>query len=83
MNVWGVGVGPHFYVSSSSAPRWAQAIARDPLVRLRVGGRIYPLSAALVTDAAETEAVVAAYIAKYDVDPAEEQVSAMFRLSAR
>ncbi len=83
VNVWGVGVGRHFYLGSSSAPKWTRAMEEDPLVRLRVAGRIYPLSAALVTDTAEIDAVVAAYVAKYDVDPAEEQVAAMFRLSAR
>lgn len=83
VNVWGVGIGPHFYVSSTSAPSWTRAMAEDPLVRLRIAGRIYPLSAARVADDAELDAVVAAYVAKYDVDPEEEQVAAVFRLSAR
>ena len=85
VNVWGVGVGAYFYVATDSATTWAQAMAEDPRVRLRVAERVYPLSASRVADAAELDAVVAAYVAKYDLDADDDfpRNVAVFRLAAR
>ena len=85
VNLWGVRFGPHYYVSSSSGADWVTMLADEPSVRLRVAGRVYPLSASAVTDATELEAVLAAYVAKYDVDPNEDfpPSVAVFRLGPR
>ena len=85
VNLWGVRVGPHYYVSSSSGADWVTMVANDPSVRLRIAGRVYPLTASAVTDAAELDAVLAAYVAKYDVDPNEDFPPnvAVFRLGPR
>ena len=34
VNLWGVGVGPYYYVSSSSGADWVGMAAEEPLVRL-------------------------------------------------
>lgn len=85
VNLWGVGLGPYYYVSSSSGADWVSMVIEEPLVRLRIDGRIYLLSASSVTDAAELERVAAAYVAKYDVNPEGDFPAnvAVFRLAAR
>ena len=85
VNLWGVRAGPHYYVSSSSGADWVAMVADEPRVRLRIAGRIYPLSATTVTDPAELDAVLAAYVAKYDVDPNDDFPAsvAVFRLAPR
>lgn len=85
VNLWGVGLGPYYYVSSASGADWVQMAAEEPTVRLRIDGRVYLLSASAVTDPAELERVAAAYAAKYDVDPQEDfpPDAAVLRLAAR
>lgn len=85
VNLWGVGLGPYYYVSSSSGADWVNMVVEDPRVRLRIDGRIYLLSASSVTDPSELERVTAAYVAKYDVDPEDDfpRNVAVFRLAAR
>ena len=85
VNLWGVGLGPYYYVSSSSGADWVAMATEEPIVRLRIDGRIYLLSASSVTDPAELERVTAAYVAKYDVNPEEDFPPnvAVFRLAAR
>ena len=53
--------------------------------RLRITGRVYPLTASAVTEPTELDAVLVAYVAKYDVDPAEDfpPDAAVFRLEPR
>lgn len=85
VNLWGVGLGPYYYVSSSSGADWVKMVAEEPLVRLRIDGRVYLLSASSVNAPSELERVTAAYVAKYDVDPADDfpRNVAVFRLTAR
>jgi hypothetical protein len=47
------------------AKRWNRNVARDPNVRLEIGGRLYERKAALVTDDAERERALAAFARKY------------------
>lgn len=85
VNLWGVALGPYYYVSSSSGADWVPMVSEEPLVRLRIDGRIYPLIASSVTDPAELEQVAAAYVVKYDVDPEGDFPAnvAVFKLAAR
>ena len=87
VNVWGVGVGEHFYVAASDGAdaRWAQAIEADSQVRLRVGERVFPLAAVRVGDAAELEDVAAAYAAKYGTDQEQSFIDTawVYRLAPR
>ena len=87
VNVWGVGVGGHFYVAASDGgdARWAQAIEADSQVRLRVGERVFPLAAVRVGAAAELEDVAAAYAAKYGTDQEQSFIDTawVYRLAPR
>lgn len=87
VNVWGVAVGPHFYVASSrgGGSRWAQHIVQTSAVRLRIDDAVYPLRASRVEDEAELETVIAAYVRKYEVEQDESFVTTawVFRLDAR
>jgi hypothetical protein len=60
---------PSLYREGGEFPserRWNKNIARDPNVRLKIGAKIYPRTAFLVTDPAERSRVLAAFAAKYD-----------------
>lgn len=74
VNLWGVGIGAHFYLASGRGGdgRWAKHIADDPHVRLRVGDTIYELRAVRVVDAAEAERFMQAVMRKYDLEPPSE-----------
>lgn len=85
VNVWGVAVGGHFYVAASRGGEspWARAMDDDGLVRLRVGGAVYPLRASRVEDEAELGVVSEAYVRKYEVGDDNFVDSAwVFRLEA-
>ena len=77
--------GAYYYVSSASGAEWAEMVAEEPSVRLRIAGNIYPVSASSVTDPAELDGVVAGYMTKYDVAPEKDSPPgvAVFRLAAR
>ena len=70
VNVWGVGLGPYFYVAASDGEdaRWARAIEENPQVRLKVRDDIYALHATRIADAEELARVMAAFEAKYEVE---------------
>lgn len=38
VNLWGVGLGPYYYVSSAPGAKWAALVAEEPRVRLRSTG---------------------------------------------
>ncbi|HTK98141.1 MAG TPA: hypothetical protein VL379_08965 [Pseudomonadales bacterium] len=60
---------PSLYYGGGEFPTerfWNRNIARDPNVRLKIGDKVYPRTAALVTDPAERSRVLAAFAAKYD-----------------
>ena len=86
VNVWGVGVGTHFYVAAGDAGnRWVRYLEKDPRVRLKLGDAIYELAATRTDDPAELDAFLAALKRKYDFEPDPEQreKSALFRLGPR
>lgn len=86
VNVWGVAVGPHFYVAAArgEGSRWAQYMVQTPAVRLRIDDAIYPLHASRVEDEGELATVTAAYVRKYGVEQNENFVTTawVFRLDA-
>lgn len=60
---------PSLYYEGGEFPNerfWNRNIARDPNVRLKIADKVYPRTAALVTDPAERTRVLAAFAAKYD-----------------
>ena len=86
VNIWGVGVGPDFYVASGRADNaWARYVLEDPRVRLRIEGSVYVLRAERDDSAEGRERFLAAALAKYDFEPDPEQASEaiLFRLIAR
>lgn len=52
---------------------WNKNVLRDPRVRLKIGGQVYDRTLALVTDAAEKDAVLAAKTKKYPRLPATDK----------
>jgi hypothetical protein len=86
VNVWGVGIGESFYVAAGDpANAWAQELAQNPDVRLKVGESLFELRAVRVDDADEIDACLAALKRKYDFEPDPDQrANAMlFRLEPR
>jgi hypothetical protein len=86
VNVWGVAVGQRFYVAAGdSESRWAQNIAENPLVRLKLGRKLYALKAERTQDPSELDAFLAAVKRKYDFepDPEERAKATLFRLEPR
>ena len=76
INIWSVGIGPDLYVATGSeGTAWTEFIARDPNVRVRLGGGLYQLQAAEVDEADARTQVVRAYADKYDVDPQDGWVA--------
>lgn len=85
VNVWGVATGDAFYVAGSDENRWAAYIEANPMVRLRIDGSIYELTATATDEEAELDAFLAAVKTKYDWEPDEEQRAGatLFRLEPR
>lgn len=87
VNVWAVAANGAVYVASGggASAGWAQHIAEDPRVRLRVEDAIYELRAAQTTDEAELDTFLAAAQKKYDFEPKPEQreEAVLFRLTPR
>ena len=91
-------LGPELYVPSlfpegESFPEgkfWTRNVARDPRVRLEIGGAIYEREAVLVEDPAEYERALGAFARKYPFwhdlaqKPAEQRPSLfLLRMQAR
>ncbi len=86
VNVWGVGLGSHFYVfAADRESRWAAYIAEDPRVRLRVRDDVFALRATRTENPSELDAFHAALDRKYDyeLDADERSQALIFRLEAR
>ena len=76
INIWSVGIGPDLYVATGSeGTAWTEFIAQDPNVRVRLGGGLYRLQAAVVDEADARTQVVRAYADKYEVDPLDGWVA--------
>jgi len=86
VNIWGVGLGVDFYVASGKADNaWAENIAADDRVRLRIDGSIYEMRAVREDTPEGRERFLAGAKAKYDFEPDPQQASdaVLFRLVAR
>ena len=87
VNLWGVGIGDHFYLASGRGGEatWVEHIAEDPNVRLRVGDKIYELVAVRVANETHSERFLEALKSKYDwePDPRERDEAWLFRLDPR
>jgi hypothetical protein len=87
INIWGVAIGPDFYVASGRGPNasWVGHIEGNPDVKLRIGHALYELRAVRVLDPTELARVEAAYAAKYDMDAQDTQPGEawLFRLDRR
>jgi hypothetical protein len=86
VNIWGVGIGEHFYVAAGDASStWVQGIAENPDVRLKIGDSLFELRAVRTDSEAEIDAFLIALKKKYDFDPEPDQRSeaTVFRLEAR
>lgn len=73
VTVTSTAIGDRLYLTSVYRPGlvfprdrlWNKNVLRDPRVRLKIGGQVYDRTLALVTDAAEKDAVLAAKATKY------------------
>lgn len=86
VNIWAVGIGDRLYVhAGANLSRWVENIQTDPAVRVRVAGKLYPLTAVRVVEPAEFAAFADAYKKKYGVRPRNENVAEvyLYRLGAR
>jgi hypothetical protein len=86
INIWAVGLGDRLYVhAGANRSRWVEHLVADPLVRVRVAGKLYPMATIRVEDAAEFASFADAYEKKYGMRPRNENVSEvyLYRLGAR
>ena len=88
VNIWIVAVGNKLFVAAGGGAEsaWAQHIAADPTVRLRVGEDIYLLRAEPTTDPLDRRRFLAAAKRKYDgfePDPEDADRAILFRLEPR
>lgn len=86
VNVWVIAKGPDIYVATGEGDtRWSKILDSEPDVRLRIGDKIYPLTAHRVLDQKEKAAIGAEYVKKYDVDDDHNwiQTGQLFRLDRR
>jgi hypothetical protein len=87
VNVWAVAVEDSIYVAAGSGMEttWAQHIASDDRVRLRIGETIYELRASEDSAEETRNAFLAAVKKKYDYDSddEDENKALLFRLDPR
>ena len=86
VNIWAVGLGDRLYVhAGANRSRWVENLLADPSARVRVEGKLYPMAAARVVEAAEFAAFADAYEKKYGMRPRNENVADvyLFRLEGR
>jgi hypothetical protein len=86
INIWAVALAPHLYIhAGANRSRWVEHLLVDPLLRVRIDAKIYPLTAVRVEDAAEFASFADAYQKKYGRRPRNENVAEvyLFRLGAR
>jgi hypothetical protein len=92
VNIWAVGFDNAMYVWSDPGSGWSQRVHKRPdEVRVRIGDRVYKVSATEVSDASEMERVGAAFQTKYADEINElygrpmttEDFELLFRLVAR
>ena len=86
INIWGVGVGPDLYFATGEGgTTWSKYVAEDNKVRVRINDSLHEFVAISVLDPTERSTVEAAYVSKYDLDPADNWLTAgiIFRLDRR
>jgi len=86
INIWAVGLADRLYVhAGANRSRWVENLIANPQARVRVGGKLYPMTAIRVEDPAEFATFADAYKKKYGVRPRNENVSEvyLYRLGAR
>ena len=87
VTIWGVSANGNFYVAAGSADNtWVQNIQANSAVVLGIEDNLYLADASLISDESELTAVESAYVAKYDIDPADNFIrdnNLVFRLTAR
>ena len=86
VNLWGVGVGKSFYVSTRpEGTGWSRNVDADPQVRLRVQDAIYAVQAVRIESEAERDNVLDAYATKYESDreTLAGQAAIIYRLEPR
>ena len=84
VNIWGLVDNSNLYVATVDA-KWIPFIAANSSVRVRIDGALYELNATRVNNDDELSSVAAAYVTKYDNDPADNWVERgqVFRLTVR
>jgi len=86
INIWAVGLEDRLYVhAGANRSRWVENLIADPQARVRVGGKLYLVTAVRVEDPTEFATFADAYKKKYGVRPRNENVSQvyLYRLGAR
>jgi hypothetical protein len=85
VNVWGIGIGSDFFVAGAAERTWADHIAADPHVRIRIGDDIYEMRAERTQEEADFEAFLVAAKQKYDFepDPEDAESATLYRLTPR
>jgi hypothetical protein len=85
VNVWGIGIGSDFFIAGAAERTWADHIAADPEVRIRVEDALYEMRAEQTEDPADLEAFLAAAKQKYDFepDPEDAESATLYRLTPR
>ena len=86
VNIWVVAKGDTLYVhAGKNRSALVENMEADPAVRVRVGERIFELTASRVEDQAEFDAFADGYEKKYSTRPRNENVDEayLFRLAPR
>lgn len=86
INIWAVGLGDRLYVhAGANRSRWVENLSADPRARVRVAGKLHPMTAVRVEDATEFATFADAYKKKYGVRPRNENVAEvyLYRLEPR
>ena len=88
VNIWGVASGRNYFIASGKGMEaaWAQHIAEDPRVRLRIGDAVYELRAVRLDGKLDRRRFTAFGRHKYDdFDSAfdEFETAVVFRLDPR
>ena len=86
VKIWVVPLGANLYVHAGvNRAQWVVHLESDAAVRMSMADRLYDLTAARVSDAAEFTAFSNAYEIRYGLRPRNEDVDRayLFRLTAR
>jgi hypothetical protein len=70
VTAWCVTVGSELYVAADDADkkRWVANVARDPNVRLKIGGKVYEQKLVAITDPVTIASIDSGFDRKYDYE---------------